>query len=390
MGSDPGVLYDLLRALGMYSELDITALVNMVNIANPLPANIKLCPIEANFGGSLLENAMYTVRHYSKARKIIRSWSPDIVHHVTVAYDSSFSLLAIRGDIGKRPLVIGPASYNTPLPPNLAKDIRRMRWGRSWTDLWSGFGIAREDFLQTILSLSTPFRSQLFKKTIERSNVVIVVNEFTRRAYSTIVSSKRIKVIPLGVDTSRFAYSTPPKGKDILALGGLYERKGFQFLISAMPRVVREYPNTKLHIVGDGPLRGNLQELAKRAGVSENTIFHGFVSSSKLPFMYRASRIVCLPTLHESFGLVLLEGMSSGRAVISTESVGPQGIISNGHSGIIVPIADTEAIGEALLKLLDDYDMCLKMGLNGRKIAEETYDWKVIGRMYYDTYRKLC
>jgi glycosyltransferase involved in cell wall biosynthesis len=157
-----------------------------------------------------------------------------------------------------------------------------------------------------------------------------------------------------------------------------------------MPRVVREYPNTKLHIVGDGPLRGNLQELAKRAGVSENTIFHGFVSSSKLPFMYRASRIVCLPTLHESFGLVLLEGMSSGRAVISTESVGPQGIISNGHSGIIVPIADTEAIGEALLKLLDDYDMCLKMGLNGRKIAEETYDWKVIGRMYYDTYRKLC
>jgi len=134
----------------------------------------------------------------------------------------------------------------------------------------------------------------------------------------------------------------------------------------------------------------NLLRLSKKLGISSNIIFHGLIPHTKVANLYKACRVAILPTLHEYFGLILLEGMSSGRPVVATDAIGPREIVVNGKNGYIVPMGDSDALAEAICKLLGDYDLSYRMGLEGRSLVEERYDWKIIERQYYEIYEKLA
>ena len=113
----------------------------------------------------------------------------------------------------------------------------------------------------------------------------------------------------------------------------------------------------------------------------------GGVSSEDLPRYYQAADIFCSPaTSGESFGMVLLEAMASGKPIVASNIEGYSSVMSNGDEGLLVPPKDEEALAEALMSLIEDSSLREKLGTNGSLKAPK-YDWSVVTEKilnYYD------
>jgi glycosyltransferase involved in cell wall biosynthesis len=388
-GSDPTAIYELMYSLSLNHSVSIYAIANKIRTHNPLPKRVKLAELNVDYGGSLIEQAIFILKYYRIAKKLVREKKFDVLHHMyPPIFGNTFNPLVVFDKVDL-PFVLGPAMYNVPLPAELMEDLKFMKWGHSWGELKSNLEDARDQTLNSFLLKFRELITHWFLETVNRAEVIITVNNFTRRAYEKITSSKKIKVIPYGVNTEKFPYSPTPRNYDIVTLGGLYKRRGVHYLIMAMPKIIKEFPETRLHIAGDGPQRIFLSRLSEKLGIRNNVIFHGLIPHTKVASLYKACRTVVLPTLHESFGLILLEAMSSGRPVVATDAIGPREIVVNGKNGYVVPMGDPNALAEAICKLLGDYDLSYRMGLEGRRLVEEKYDWNIIASQYHEIYEKL-
>ena len=389
-GSDPTAIYELIYSLSLNYNVGFYAITNRAKVRNPLPKIVKLIELRTEHGGSLVRQAAFVLKYYREARRIVKEDKPDILHHMSPPpFGGTFNPLIVFDKVDL-PFILGPAMHNVPLSPELLEDLKLMRFGHSWGDLKSNFEVARDQMLSNLFSMFKSLINGWFLETVEKADVIITVNNFTRRAYEKVTSSKKIRVIPYGVNPKKFPYSPPPRSYEIVTLGGLYKRRGIHHLIEAMPEIVGEFHEVRLHIVGDGPQKASLLKLSKMLGVDDHIVFHGLVPHYRASDLYRAYRIVVLPTLHECFGLVILEGMSSGRPVVVTDAVGPREIVVDGKTGYIVPMKDPNALADAICRLLGDYDLCHRMGLEGRRLVEEKYDWKIIAGQYHKIYEKLA
>jgi glycosyltransferase involved in cell wall biosynthesis len=155
------------------------------------------------------------------------------------------------------------------------------------------------------------------------------------------------------------------------SLGRLVWQKGFKYLIQAVPEVLKEFPQAKELIVGEGPLRKELEALAERLNVKEHLVFAGFRSDIKE--ILSAIDILVIPSLLEGFPIITLEGMATAKPIIATNIDGIKEQIIDGESGILIPPRDANAIGEAILKLNRDEKLAQKMGWKARKRVEKEF-----------------
>ncbi|MBI4722978.1 MAG: glycosyltransferase family 4 protein [Candidatus Stahlbacteria bacterium] len=197
-------------------------------------------------------------------------------------------------------------------------------------------------------------------------------------------------IIPNGVDIERFSPYTNllPKfatgGPNILFVGRLDPRKGLKYLIQAFHKVNARFPTAKLIVVGKGVIDSKFQ--------LPNVYFEGLVPPEDVPRYYAGCDIYCSPaTGRESFGIVLLEAMSSGKPVIASNIDGYKRVITNGKDGILVPAQDSDALARALIKVLLDKELQIRLSTEGRNTALK-YSWqkvvKEIETFYYETIAK--
>ncbi len=199
-------------------------------------------------------------------------------------------------------------------------------------------------------------------------------------------------IIPNGIDFDRFATPRPcleryrQGGPNILFVGRLEKRKGLKFLIRAMAGVWKHFPSARLIVVGSGPLLESYRNLVASHQL-DRVVFTGFVSSEDLAGYYHSCDVFCAPsTGQESFGIVLLEAMASGRALVASDIPGYRFVVTPGEEGLMVPPKDEQALALALVRLLSDEALRAKMGAAGRRRAEQ-FSWdKVAGRVlgFYD------
>ena len=199
------------------------------------------------------------------------------------------------------------------------------------------------------------------------------------------------EVIPNGIDFNRFAN---PKEKiehyqdgkvNILFVGRMEKRKGLKYLLAAYSDVKLEYPNSRLIVVGPGNPEPDCYRLIAERNI-EDVVFVGGVSSEDLPRYYQAADIFCSPaTSGESFGIVLLEAMASGKPIVASNIEGYSSVMSNGDEGLLVPPKDENALAEALLNLIKDPSQREKYGTNGFLKAPK-YDWSVVTKRVLDYY----
>jgi glycosyltransferase involved in cell wall biosynthesis len=135
-------------------------------------------------------------------------------------------------------------------------------------------------------------------------------------------------------------------------VGRLIPQKGFTYLLHAMKRVIAQHPRAHCLIIGDGPLRGTLEEEGRKLGIAEQVRFLGAQSS---PWSTLAScDVIALPSLFEGLWLALIEALSLGLPVVATNTGGATEALATGRNGLLVPTRDATALAAGLIRLLDD------------------------------------
>ena len=202
------------------------------------------------------------------------------------------------------------------------------------------------------------------------------------------------RVIPNGVDVARFHPDVPPRPEladgrlNVLFVGRLDPRKGLPVLLEAMPALRRSVPEARLVVVGDSFLRPWLERrLAARE--REHVVFAGSVPPKALAGYYASSHVVASPaTRNESFGIVLLEAMASGKPLVASDIPGYRAVVDDGKDGLLVPPGDAHALASALSDLLRDPARRRSFGAHGRAKAEG-YSWPAVTDRLEAYYREV-
>ena len=208
------------------------------------------------------------------------------------------------------------------------------------------------------------------------------------------VKEDRISLIYNGVDIKNAPidsihkidelYGLTGKNPVVVAVGRLHSDKGLEYLLRSLPRVVKEYPLLRLLLVGEGDLRSYLEDLVDELGVNSYVIFCGRQHDPR-PFMQR-SVCLCMPSLREGFGCVMVEAMLLEVPVIVTR-VGVAPEIIGGGTGIFVPQRDSQKLADALLRVLRNPNDSKEMGERGKLLVESKLSLLKMQesyRRYYD------
>jgi glycosyltransferase involved in cell wall biosynthesis len=202
------------------------------------------------------------------------------------------------------------------------------------------------------------------------------------------------KVMPMGVDTQRFAVESEhheDSDQTVLFVGRLAKKKGVEYLIRAFPDVLAHHPDTCLVVVGDGPCRGELEALSSQLGLEGRVRFAGAQPPAELPRFYRRSRVFVAPSVvtrsgdTESFGLVFVEAMAAGCPVVGTSVGGIADVVVHGRTGLVVEPESPSALAVAINQLLDSPTEAQRMAAVARRWVRRKFDWRQVARRYADT-----
>lgn len=231
---------------------------------------------------------------------------------------------------------------------------------------------------------------------MERLHGRIAVSEANRR-YALRYFGGEYRVIPNGIEVSRFAdASIQPIEKydddylNVLFVGRLEERKGFRHLLRAFRRVKEDVANARLLVVGayEKEDKTTYLEYVRHYHVHD-VRFIGYVPGDELPRWYHTADVFCAPsTGFESFGIVLLEAMAAGVAVVASDIAGYRSVVQHGVQGELVPPADTETLAATLTRLLRDEERRRAYGEAGRETAPR-YAWERVTEQVLAYYYEL-
>ncbi|AKM79395.1 MAG: Glycosyltransferase [Candidatus Beckwithbacteria bacterium GW2011_GWB1_47_15] len=227
------------------------------------------------------------------------------------------------------------------------------------------------------LKLAKPFLSLVYR----RAKSLDANSRYLKRLVLKSFPGLPIKVIRNGVDQSRFypAKKLPTKPV-ILSTSRLGQRKGVEDLIAAMPKVLAAVPDARLVLIGGGQLEGKIRQLVKKLKLTRAVKSFGPVEHKNLPSLYRRAKIFVLPSLTESQSNSLLEAQASGLPVVVTR-VGGNPETVNQDNGILVPVGDSKALAEAIVKALNRPRLNL--------LLQNKYSWEKTANEYLKIYNKV-
>lgn len=239
---------------------------------------------------------------------------------------------------------------------------------------------------------------------INSSDYCTVNSKATKNEILKLKNKQNISIIPMGVDLNLFS---PDKksgllrknlkisGPMLLSIGRLAEKKGFRYLIKAIPDVIKKFPKVKLVIIGDGPEKNKLSSIVRDLNLDDNVLFLGELRNKLLPSYYASSDVFILPSIiaqsgdTEGLGVVLLEAIASGTAVIGSNVGGIPDIIKDNITGLLVKQKDPKQIADAILRLLSDKNLRTNLSKNAQEHIRDNYSWDIVLRKFQEIYGTL-
>jgi phosphatidylinositol alpha-mannosyltransferase len=221
----------------------------------------------------------------------------------------------------------------------------------------------------------------------------IAVSEPARAFVNRYFPDFPLRVIPNGIDIATYHPGHTPirhlrdDRVNILFVGRLEKRKGLGYLLRAYEFMKPRVPNSRLIVVGDGPLRGSVESYISRRRLPD-VVMAGYVPDSVLPRYYCSADIFCAPaTGAESFGIVLLEAMATGLPVVATEIDGYMSVLEPGRDSLTVKPKGWAELGAALVILARDPDLRRRMGTYGHDKARR-YAWEEVTSKVVEVYNE--
>ncbi|MBI3988696.1 MAG: glycosyltransferase [candidate division NC10 bacterium] len=189
------------------------------------------------------------------------------------------------------------------------------------------------------------------------------------------VKLSKVRVMYNGIDPSlydlppdptlRASLGIPEAARVVGIVANLIHYKGHRFFLHACQAIKRKSPEVMFLLIGDGPCREVLEDLARELGLEKDVLFLG--SRQDVPHLLALMDVVVLPSLEEGFPNAVLEAMAAGKPVVATEVGGVPEVIVHRKTGLLVPPKDPQALADAIIELLDDPQLALEMGRAGRE-----------------------
>lgn len=212
---------------------------------------------------------------------------------------------------------------------------------------------------------------------------------------------EKINVIPNGINLNNFTgierdYDFRRKyamdnEKIILYIGRLVYEKGIQHLISAMPKIIEGYNDTKLIIGGKGGMYDELKEQAKALGIENKVYFTGYLNSKEVQKMYKCADVAVFPSTYEPFGIVALEAMLAGVPTVVSDIGGLNEIVEHGVNGMKSYAGNGNSIADSVLSLLYNHQLCNNITKNAKNKVKQEFNWNKISEETHYVYEKaIC
>ncbi len=270
------------------------------------------------------------LRWIRRLRQEIRTFRPDVV----ISFIHRMNMLTLLAVLGLRvPVIVSERS-----------DVRKHRIG--------------------------PFWSAVRRLLYPKAQAVIVQSDAMRRWAEMVVRKDKVHVIPNPVTLPAGAGGTDALGGfKVVAIGRLGYEKGFDLLLRAFEKCVAEHPDWSLVILGEGPERGRLTELATKLGIEDRVRMPGLVREPAA--ILRDASMFVLSSRYEGFPNALLEAMACGVPPVSFDCPsGPIEIVRDGVDGILVPPEDVDALSAAMKRLMSDESERRRLALRAPEVLQ--------------------
>jgi glycosyltransferase involved in cell wall biosynthesis len=293
-------------------------------------------------------------------RRVLAAFQPDVVHVRTFLNQlSPLILLLLR----HRPSLYHIALYEAicPLGTKMFPDGNRCR-------VPAGMACYDNHCLPFRAMLPQMLRMTLWRRWRNAFDLIVANSEAVRRHFLAEFA-KPVEVVLNGIPVrpSRPPLSFPPT---VAFAGRLIREKGVEVLVRAFLNVVKELPDARLLLAGEGPEKNRLKKLIAALKLSQTISILGYLPHPELELKFSTAWVQVVPSLwEEPFGIVAAESMMRGTAVVASNSGGLTEIVQDRQTGILVPPGDEVALAKALVLLLRNRDLAEQMGRAGREVA---------------------
>ncbi|HPA45646.1 MAG TPA: glycosyltransferase [bacterium] len=304
--------------------------------------------------------------------------------------------------------------WSQPISPGLIRQIGRLQPDLVHIHTPFPFGNLALSIRRPRCRLVVTWHSDIVRQRVARPFLIPLENWLLRRADAVIATSpalleqsaylpryrEKCHIIPLGIDPKSYFSMEPAvleKAERLrkslphplaVFVGRLVGYKGLEVLL----RAVKKTGNVSALIVGDGPLRGDLERQTGRMGLTDRVRFAGHVADKDLPAYLRAGDFFVLPSIsrNEAFGMCQLEAMAARLAVISTDLPGGVPWVNrHRRTGLVVPAGDADALAESMEILARNPDLCRQWGMSGQARVLDLFTQEKSVILHEELYRNL-
>ena len=249
------------------------------------------------------------------------------------------------------------------------------------------------------------FKQKLFRKIFPCwGKRTIAISDAVRQhlVVDMKVPKEKTALIYNGIDINRFKQRKSTEDKKLIkndyglkqapvigVISRLSSVKGHKYLIAAFAKLLKDYPDLQLLIVGDGSMKylSGLKSQIKKLGIEKSIVFLGACHDTSIPLSI--IDVFCLPSIQEGLGLAILEAMIMKVPVVASNVGGIYTLINHGKNGLLIPPKDEDALADAISEILLDKNLAKKMGLLSKKLVEEKFSLDLMRDSVIDVYREV-
>ena len=239
------------------------------------------------------------------------------------------------------------------------------------------------------LSTQSPLLRWFRTRIIRRACLVTAISNYLV-SYALSQKARSVMMIPNGVDVGLFS-PAPILSSDpiIITVSRLFPKNGILSLLNAFMIVRDQIPNAQLVIVGDGPLRKEVEQFISVKGLKDQILLKGTIVYEQLPEMIRKAMVFARPSKSEGLGTAFLEAMACGVPIVGPLIGGISDFLKNEKTGLVCDSEDPKDIAKQLIRIISGKDLRERLRENGQKLVAERYTWDIVASSMQRIYEQF-
>lgn len=383
--SEPAWSFALVKYLSKRAK-SMDVLVGVNDSTTALTNNTRIYPLFATRSTALVIEFLRHVVFYPfiTLKSLILMTKKDyaIIHHMLPLSYATINPLVfiVKMFFPKIKVVLGPLQL--PQMQSDEQDLNVVFLGKQ------NYSVASK-IIYKLTMLITSLAKPIARWMYESADLVVCNSQTSLQYYSKIFPKAKFSVIYTGMDAivnSQKLKRTDSKVK-ILCAGQFSKRKGQIFLLKAMKDVIKKYKNVELTLVGGGDQDSTYREFVSKNKLDKFVTFTGQISYDQLLVAYRSHDIFCLPTLSDTSPYVILEAMTFGLPIVTTDIGSIKEMI--GQAGVVGPSGDSQFLTKEISDMIENPSLRKQMGKIGIKRVNTNFTWEAITKKWMSVYTKL-